>query len=73
MNIESQKNELIKMIQETNNPFILKSIKDIFNDSKSSDFWNSLSAQEKKEIEEGIEDSENEDTIDYNQFMKKFR
>jgi hypothetical protein len=73
MNIQTQKLELVKMILETDNPSILESVKKLFRKTKDSDFWNTLSQDEKDDILEGLRDVENGDLVDYDAFISKHR
>ncbi|MGM0620962.1 MAG: hypothetical protein ACQETJ_07960 [Bacteroidota bacterium] len=73
MNIQAEKIEIMKMILETNNPGILKSVKNIFRESTKTDFWETISQEQKDDILDGIEDIENGEVIDYKDFMKKHR
>ena len=73
MNIQAEKIEIMKMILETNNPKIIKSIKNIFRKSKENDFWETISQEQKDDILHGIEEIENGEIVDYEDFMKKHR
>ncbi|MDA3866034.1 MAG: hypothetical protein PF489_04700 [Salinivirgaceae bacterium] len=73
MNIQTEKLEIMKLILETNNPKILKSIKSLVNTSAKPDFWGRLSQEQRDDIQEGIMDIENGDVVGYNDFMKKYR
>lgn len=73
MNIQTEKLEIMKMILETDNPRILESIKNLFKKETISDFWESLSEIQKKEINEGINEADNGEILDYEVFMKKHR
>ena len=73
MNIQSEKIELAKMILETENPAILESIKKLFKNEKKADFWETLSADQREDIEIGITEIESEKIVDYEDFMKKHR
>ena len=73
MNIQAEKIEIMKMILETNNPGILKSVKNIFRESTKTDFWETISQEQKDDILQGIEDIENGEVVDYKDFMKKHR
>jgi len=61
------------MILDTDNPGILASIKRIFSDSKNVDFWDRLPPADRDEILKGLEEIENEETIAYEDFIKKHR
>jgi len=73
MNIQAEKLEIMKLILETNNPSIIKSIKDLFKLSKTTDFWETLSQVQKDDIMQGINEIENGEIVDYSDFMKKHR
>jgi hypothetical protein len=73
MNIQAEKIELVKMLLETDNPKIIESIKKIFKKQKSVDFWDDLSVNQQKEIENAIKEIENGEVTDYNSFIKKHR
>lgn len=73
MNIQSEKLEIVRMILDTDNPSILSSIKHIFANSKKVDFWDSLPQSQRDEILKGIDEIENDETVNYEQFIKKYR
>ncbi|MEY5042569.1 MAG: hypothetical protein RLZZ414_2133 [Bacteroidota bacterium] len=71
MNIQAEKIELVKMLLETDNPKIIESIKKIFKKQKSIDFWDDLSVNQQKEIENAIKEIENGEVTDYDSLIKK--
>jgi len=73
MNIQAEKLEIVKLILDTDNPGILASIKHTFSKSAKVDFWDSLPQYQKNEILKGIEEIEKGETVDYEEFIKKFR
>lgn len=73
MNIPAEKIELIKMLLDTENPKVIESIKKIFKKEKSSDFWEDLSIEERKEIEIASLEIENEEVTDYDTFIQKHK
>ena len=73
MNIHDEKLELVKLIMDTDNPNILSSIKRIFTNSRKIDFWDNLSDYQKDEILKGINEIENEETVNYEEFIKKHK
>ena len=73
MDIQAEKIELMKMILDTNNPGILKSVKNIFRESTKTDFWETITQEQKDDILQGIEDIENGEVVDYKDFMKRHR
>lgn len=73
MNIQAEKLEIMKLILETDNPGILESIKGLFNQNKTMDFWETLPQDQKDEIMQGINEIENGEILDYEEFMNKHR
>jgi len=73
MNIQAEKLELVRLILDTSNPDIIKSIKEFFAKSKTVDFWETLSQEEKLDIQKGIEEIDNGEIVDYNEFMKSYQ
>jgi hypothetical protein len=73
MNIEAEKLEIMKLILETDNPGILESVRNIFNKSSATDFWETLSIEQKDDILQGIKEVENGEVVDYEDLMRKHR
>lgn len=73
MNIESEKLKILKLVLETESPQILESIKNLFAKENQGDFWNSLTNEQKREIEQGISEVENGEVVDYEAVMQKHR
>ncbi len=73
MNIQTEKIAIAKMILDTDDPAILESIKNLLKKEAETDFWNTLSIEEKEDIEKGITEIDNSDTVDYVEYMRKHR
>ncbi|MFV0345490.1 MAG: hypothetical protein ACK5IQ_04490 [Bacteroidales bacterium] len=73
MDIQLEKLEIMKLVLETDNPSVLRSIKQIFKRRASGDFWDELSEEQQMDILMGIRDVEQGAIIDYDSFMKKHR
>ncbi|GMT44571.1 MAG: hypothetical protein IEMM0006_0403 [bacterium] len=73
MNLQAEKLEIMKMILETDNPYILKSIKRFFKKVSDIDFWETLSQEQKDDILQGINEIENGEVVDYDDFMRNHR
>lgn len=71
MNIQAEKTELAKLLLNTNNPKVIQSIKQIFKKEKTTDFWDDLTSEQKKEIKEAFLEIEQGITTDYDTFMAK--
>jgi len=70
MDIQASKSELINMIMNIDNVEFLENLKKLINREKT-DFWDKLSLSEKKEIEKGIKQLDNNERISYDNFLKK--
>jgi predicted transcriptional regulator len=73
MNIQAEKIGIMKLILETDNPEILKSIKKLFNKNKPADFWETLPQKQKDDIVKGIKDIDEGKIVDYEKIMSKHR
>ena len=71
MNIQAEKIALAKMLLETDDPKIIESIKEIFKKEQTPDFWDSLSVEQRKEIEKASLEIKNGEVTDYDTFMQK--
>jgi len=73
MNIQTEKIELVKMLLNTNNPRIIQSIKHIFKKEETSDFWDDLTSDQKKEINTAKIQIKEGESLDYDSFMSKHK
>jgi hypothetical protein len=73
MNTAELKNQLHKLIVETDDLDVLTKIQSYFGQLKSnnSDWWDELGDSAKKEIEEGVQQADNGDLIDHNDARKR--
>jgi hypothetical protein len=72
MDIQLEKQELMKKLSETNDPSIIESIKKIFQKEKK-DWWNELSDKQKADIEQGEKDFENGDFVTSEEFFSALK
>jgi len=73
MNLQAEKIEIMRMVLDTKNPSILKSIKNLLWKEEKSDFWETLPQTQKDDIEQGLKDIKNGDLVNYDEFIKKHR
>jgi len=73
MDIQAEKIELMKLLLNTNNPSILESIKNILKKNKNSDFWNELSSDQQREINNADIEISQGQTSNYETFMASHR
>ncbi len=71
MDIQLEKQELINLLKETENPSILIAIKKIFQ-KEQKDWWLDLSEVQKEAIEEGLRDVEEGRVVSYEEVKKQF-
>lgn len=70
MNIETSKIELVKMILNLDNPEFIEELRNLLS-LKSNDFWDDLTFDEKKEIQNGINELDNGERVLFSDFLKK--
>jgi len=72
MDIQLEKLELIKLLADTENPAILKSIRKIFKKDEK-DWWDDLTDQQKEDIAQSELEFERGEFKSYEDVMKKYR
>ncbi len=72
MNIQARKLNIIQYLSQTTNASVVDLIERIIK-KEDADFWNELSASEKKEILAGIDELDKGEKVDYLKFMSKHR
>ncbi|MCF6224523.1 MAG: hypothetical protein L3J34_12475 [Flavobacteriaceae bacterium] len=73
MNIQTEKIELMKLLLNTENPSIIQSIRQIFRNYKTPDFWDELSSEQQLEIKKGFSEIEKGEFSDFDSFISKHR
>ncbi|MBZ9728082.1 hypothetical protein LB467_00125 [Salegentibacter sp. JZCK2] len=73
MNIQEEKISLAQLLMETNDPELIRSIREILSKNKPMDFWDELSRDEKAEIQAADKEIAREETTSYEKFIKKHR
>ena len=72
MDIQLEKQALIKLLKETENPSVIKAIKKVFQNEKK-DFWNDLSDAQKEAINEGEKQIERGEYLSFEEVMHILR
>lgn len=72
MNIQAEKLELMRMILEINEPEIIEKVKNLLHRESKIENWDSLRTEQMDDILWGIDDIENNDTEDFDEFIKKY-
>lgn len=70
MDIKASKIELVKLILNIENNEFIKKVTDFIN-SEKADFWNELTAEQKAEIEKGLEELNNGEKSSYKDVLKR--
>jgi len=73
MNLQSKKLELVQLILNTEKPSILSRVEAILKKEKASDWWDEISPEEKKAIENGLAEADKGDLIPHEEVMKEVR
>ena len=71
MDIQLEKIELMKLLLETENPSIIKSIKKIFQ-KEQKDWWDELSDEQKEMLEKSLEQADNGEVHDFKEFITPY-
>ena len=72
MDIQSEKLEILQMLLNTNKASVVQKIKRILL-SEKTDWWDQISAAEKKEIKEGVQQIKDGETISNEEVLKNPR
>ncbi|WP_163409064.1 hypothetical protein [Flavobacterium ajazii] len=70
MDIQLEKLELIKLLAETENPDILKSIRKIFK-KEQKDWWDDLTDEQKEDLELSMQEFERGEVVSYESILKR--
>lgn len=70
MDIKASKIELVQLILNIENNEFIKKVTDFINNEKA-DFWNELTAEQKAEIEKGLEELNNGERSSYEDVLKR--
>lgn len=71
MNLQAKKLELVQLILNTEKPSILKKVEDVL--KKKCDWWDEISDDERKSIEQGLAEADRGELIPHEQVMKELR
>jgi hypothetical protein len=71
MDIQLEKIELMKLLLDTENPSIIKSIKKVFQKEKK-DWWDDLSIEQKEVLEKSLDQADKGEYSDYKEFITPY-
>jgi predicted transcriptional regulator len=72
MDIQTEKLQLIEWLARLNNAVVLKQFISLKKE-KEKDWWDQISIEEKKEIEEGIAQADRGETLSHSEVMAKYK
>jgi TRAP-type C4-dicarboxylate transport system substrate-binding protein len=69
MDIQLEKIELMKLLKETENPTVIKAIKNIFQ-SEKKDWWNELTEEQQNILNESMDEYKRGEFSSFDDFIK---
>jgi len=73
MNLKAKKLELVQLILNTDKPALLAKVEAVFKNEKGSDWWNEISENERKAIEESLAEADAGKLIPHAKVMEEVR
>jgi predicted transcriptional regulator len=71
MNLQEKKLELVQLILNTEKPAILEKVEAVLKKEKDVDWWDELSEDERKAIEQGIKEADNGELKSHAEVLKE--
>ena len=71
MDIQLEKQELMKLLKETKNPSVIKGIRNVFQKEKK-DWWDELSVDQQNSLNESLEEYERGEFSSFDEFIKPY-
>ena len=71
MNLQAKKLELVRLIINTEKPSVLKKVEDVF--KTEPDWWDEISDEERKAIEQGLAEADRGELIPHEDVMKEVK
>ena len=71
MDMQLEKQELMKLLKETKNPSVIKGIRKVFQKEKK-DWWDELSVDQQNSLNESLEDYERGEFSSFDEFIKPY-
>jgi predicted transcriptional regulator len=71
MNLQEKKLELVQLILNTEKPAILEKVEAVLKKEKDIDWWDELSEDERKAIEQGIKEADNGELKSHAEVLKE--
>lgn len=71
MDMQLEKQELMKLLKETENPSVIKGIRKVFQKEKK-DWWDELSVDQQNSLNESLEEYERGEFSSFDEFIKPY-
>lgn len=71
MDMQLEKQELMKLLKETENPSVIKGIRNVFQKEKK-DWWDELSVDQQNSLNESLEEYERGEFSSFDEFIKPY-
>ncbi|WP_322550970.1 hypothetical protein [Flavobacterium psychraquaticum] len=71
MDIQLEKQELMKLLKQTENPSVIKGIRKVFQKEKK-DWWDELSVDQQNSLNESLEEYERGEFSSFDEFIKPY-
>lgn len=73
MNIQEKKLEIVQLVLNTNKTTLLNKIEEILKKNAAKDWWDEISDEEKKAIEQGLAEADRGEFISHEEVMKQVK
>jgi len=73
MNIREKKLEIVQLVLNTNKTTLLNKIEEILKKNATNDWWDEISDEEKKAIEQGLAEADRGEFIPHEEVMKQVK
>lgn len=73
MNLQAKKLEIVQLILNTEKPAILKKVEDVLKKEKGTDWWDEISEEERKSIEQGLAEADRGELIPHEEVMREVK
>ena len=73
MNLHAKKLELVQLIINTKKPLTLKKVEEVLKNEEEQDWWDTLSDEERAEIEQGLAEADRGELIPHEVVMKEIK
>ena len=73
MNLQTKKLEIVQLIINTEKPALLKAVEDILKKGQHVDWWDEIGEDEKRAIEQGLEEADRGELIPHENVMHEIK